>query len=52
MKKKERITITTKIEESLYKELKKLAIEEESTIIELIEKAIKELLEKYEKKIA
>lgn len=47
--KKERIVITTKIDEKLYKELKKIAVEEETTIIELIEKAIKKLLEEKEK---
>jgi hypothetical protein len=43
--------ISTQIENDLQKEIKKLAIDLERPFNDLLEEAIKDLLEKYQKKI-
>ena len=42
--------LSTKIENELQKEIKKLAIDEERPLNDLLEEAIRDLLKKYEKK--
>jgi len=46
----ERKPLSTKIDNSLQKEIKKLAIDLERPLNDLLEEAIQDLLKKYEKK--
>lgn len=49
MKRKNMIVVTTKIREDLYKTIKKIAVEEEKTVIEIIEEALEKWLNERQK---